>query len=179
MTRRLAAIPLALAVTLLLAATALAGGWATATLDAGTAGPTAGTPTTIGFTVLQHGQTPNSSLAVIVHASGGTGGAISANATAQGAPGHYVATLTFPTEGAWRITWSSELDMAGSSANLSVAPVAAAPVPPASNPTPATTSAPINALAMFAVGLVLILAIVAGAVALRRRRGRASIPSAG
>jgi hypothetical protein len=179
MTRRLAAIPLALTATLLMVATALAGGWATATLDSGTPGPTTGTPTTIGFLVLQHGQTPNSSLAVVVHASSGTGGSTSANATAQGAPGHYVATLTFPTEGAWKITWTSELDMAGSTASLSVAPVAAAPVAPASNRTPVATSAPVNALAMVVVGLVLIVAIVAGAVALRRRRGRASIPSAG
>lgn len=177
MTRRSAAFPLALAATLLLVATALAGGWATATLDPGAPGPQSGNPATIGFRVLQHGQTPNSSLSVVVHAANATGGSISANATAQGAQGHYVATLTFPTDGAWTITWTSELDMADSTAVLNVA--AGAPVAPASNPTPAATPAPVDTLALLVVGVALVLAIAAGAVALRRRRTRAAIPSVG
>ncbi|MGZ8528105.1 MAG: hypothetical protein ACXWWR_04860 [Candidatus Limnocylindrales bacterium] len=178
MTRRLAALPLALAATLLLAATVLAGGWATATLDQGTAGPTAGTPTTLGFEVLQHGQTPNSSLSVVVHAANPTGGSISANATAQGAAGHYVATMTFPTDGAWTITWTSELDMAGSRAPLTVLAAAAAPVT-APTPTPAPARATIDMIALLVVGLVLLVAIVVGGLAMRRRRARTSAPSLG
>lgn len=175
MTRRLAAFPLALVSTLLLVAIASAGGWATAALDPGAHGPQSGSPTTIGFRVLQHGQTPNSSLSVVVHAANATGGSISANATAQGAVGHYVATLTFPTDGAWTITWTSELDMAGSTAVLNVA----AAVAPASTPAPVATPAPVDTLALLVVGLALVLAIAGGAVGLQRRRTRASIPSVG
>ncbi|MEO8228805.1 MAG: hypothetical protein ABI628_03475 [Chloroflexota bacterium] len=176
MTRRIAALPLAVAAALLLVSTALAGGWATATLDSGTNGPRAGTPTTIGFLVLQHGVTPNSSLAVVVHASNASGGSTSANATAQGAKGHYVATLTFPTEGAWTITWTSELDMGESSAQLTV--VAAAPAP-ASTPAPVPAAASVDVVAVLLVGLVLAVAVAGGIVGLRRRRGRASAPSMG
>ncbi len=179
MTHRIAAFPLALAAALaaalLLASTALAGGWATATLDPGTKGPHAGTLTTIGFIVLQHGQTPNSSLAVVVHAANTTGGSVSTRATAQGAPGHYIATLTFPTDGAWTITWTSELAMGDSSAPLTVLAAAAAPV---SAPTPTPASA-IDTVAIVVVGVALALAALAGAVGLRRRRARTSAPSLG
>lgn len=177
MTRRIAAFPLALAATLLLVATALAGGWATATLDPGTPGPHSGSPTAIGFLVLQHGQTPNSSLSVVVHAANATGGSIAADATAHGAAGHYVATLTFPTDGAWTITWTSELDMTGSITVLNV--VAAAPVAPAANPTPAATATPVDTIALLVVGFALLVAIVGGGFAMRRRRARTSVPSLG
>jgi LPXTG-motif cell wall-anchored protein len=176
MTRRIAAFPLAMAAALLLVSTAVAGGWATATLDPGTNGPRAGTPTTIGFVVLQHGVTPNSSLAVVVHAASAGGGSISANAIAQGAKGHYVATLTFPTEGAWTITWTSELDMAESSALLTVVAAAAAPV---SAPAPVPASAGADTAALLLVGVILALAVAGGVVGLRRRRSRASAPSLG
>ena len=84
MIRRLSALPLAFAAVLILAATVAAGGWATATLDPGTTGPQAGTPVTLGFRVLQHGQTPNSTLNVVVHAAGAAGGSVVADATHQG-----------------------------------------------------------------------------------------------
>jgi hypothetical protein len=176
MTRRIAAFPLAVAAALLLVSAALAGGWATATLDPGTNGPRAGTPTTLGFLVLQHGVTPNSSLAVVVHGANPAGGSISASATAQGAKGHYVATLTFPTEGAWTITWTSELDMAESSAPLTVAAAAAAP---ASAPAPVPATAGADTAALLLVGLALALAVAGGIVGLWRRRGRTSAPSLG
>ena len=177
MRRRHTAIPLALVATLLLVSSVVAGGWATATIDPGTAGPQAGSPTTIGFRVLQHGQTPNSTLNVVVHAASTTGGSISANATHQGADGHYVATLTFPTEGMWTITWSSELDMAGSSAPLTVLAAGAAPV---TAPTPvAPAQTPVDAVVLVIVALVLLVAIVGGGVGLRRRRAGTSVPSLG
>ena len=177
MRKRIAALPLALAATFILVTTVVAGGWATATLDAGMPGPRAGTTATIGFRVLQHGMTPNSSLTVIVHAASATGGSITADATAQGDAGHYVATLTFPTDGAWRITWTSELDMSGSSATLNVAPLAAAA--PASTPAVATPAqVPSGRLA--AAGLAAGLIVIAGLfVALRRRRAHTSAPSVG
>ena len=127
MIHRLAAFLSALAVTALLTATAVAGGWATATLDPGTTGPQAGTPTTLGFRVLQHGMTPNSSLSVVVHGSRAGGGSVSAAASPEGEVGHYIASMTFPADGAWTISWSSELDMSGSVATLNVTPAVAAP----------------------------------------------------
>jgi hypothetical protein len=184
MTRRLASFPLALVATVVLAATALAGGWATASLDPGTTRPQAGTPITLGFRVLQHGQTPNSSLSVVVRASSAGGGSVAADATAKGEVGHYVATMTFPTDGAWTISWTSELDMAGSTAILDVtpavaAPAAAAPVAaaPVISPTPTTTLAPADTLALAVVGIVLAVAVLGGLLALRRRRARTSVPS--
>ena len=186
MIRRLSALPLAFAAVLILAATVAAGGWATATLDPGTTGPQAGTPVTLGFRVLQHGQTPNSTLNVVVHAAGAAGGSVVADATHQGESGHYVATLTFPTDGAWTITWTSELDMAGSSAVLKVVPAGAAPVgaaPAAADavvsPTPVAPTGGTEALALIVVGVALAVAVVGGVVVLRRRRAGTSVPSAG
>ena len=186
MTHRLATIPIALLATLLLAATALAGGWATVALDPGTADPQAGTPVTLGFRVLQHGQTPNSSLNVVLRGSSAGGGSVFADATAKGEIGHYVATLTFPSDGAWTISWTSELDMAGSTATLNVTPVGAAPAPaapvaaaPVVSPTLATTAVQTDTLALAVGGIVLALAVVGGLLALRRRRTRTSVPSVG
>ncbi len=185
MIHRLAAFLSALAVTALLTATAVAGGWATATLDPGTTGPQAGTPTTLGFRVLQHGMTPNSSLSVVVHGSRAGGGSVSAAASPEGEVGHYIASMTFPADGAWTISWSSELDMAGSVATLNVTPAVAAPAvaPPAGapvvSPTPATSGVPVDPLALIIVALVLALAVLGGAVALRRRRTGTSVPSVG
>ena len=183
MIRRLASFPMALAGAALLAATvALAGGWATVTLDPGTAGPQAGTSTTLGFLVLQHGQTPNSSLSVVVHGSSAGRGSVSAAATPSGEVGHYVAIVTFPSEGAWTISWTSELDMSGSTATLHVdpagaAPAVAAPGAPVGSPSPAMSALPTDTLALV-VGLVLVAAVLGGLVAWRRR-ARTSVPSVG
>ena len=86
-----------------------------------------------------------------------------------------MATLTFPTEGTWTITWSSELDMAGSSAPLTVLAAGAAPV---TAPTPvAPAQTPVDAVVLVIVALVLLVAIVGGGLGLRRRRAGTSVPA--
>jgi hypothetical protein len=90
---------------LAIASTAVAGGTATATLDGDPPEPSAGEPVVIGFTLLQHGVTPVSWPDAFVTATNqATGERITAAATAEGAEGHYVATMTFPTDGTWE--WS-------------------------------------------------------------------------
>ena len=98
----------ALALSLLLAAPAAAGGWAATTLDERPGGFVAGDTYQIGYTIRQHGQTP-----VNVEELGGTteiritspqsGKTIAFQGVREGATGHYVAKVTFPSEGKW--TW--------------------------------------------------------------------------
>lgn len=82
-------------------APASAGGWAVASLDTVPAA-TAGDSVDVGFTVLQHGQTP-----AVLDADVGIelvldNGAIEFfPAIADGAPGHYVATVAFPESGSY------------------------------------------------------------------------------
>lgn len=93
------------AVALLVAAPALAGGWAVVTLDTLPTHIVTGQPFDIGFVVRQHGQTPLGGLAPTLRLSrAGTGDAFSVVAQEQGGAGHYAATLAFPAGGAW--TWS-------------------------------------------------------------------------
>jgi cytochrome c2 len=88
---------------LLLAAPALAGGWAVITLDELPGEIVAEQPFEIGFTVRQHGVTPLDDLTPIVSARQ-PGSSLTEQAKAQGETGHYVATLTFPQGGEWE--WS-------------------------------------------------------------------------
>jgi hypothetical protein len=97
------AATLALFFALVLATTVLAGGWAVITLDKLPTDVSAGQPVTIGFTVLQHGRTPMPDLVPTVTLRSGTERII-VPAEEDGKAGHYTATLTFPTEGAW--DWS-------------------------------------------------------------------------
>ncbi len=106
--RTIWALAAAIFLVALAAGTASAGGWATITPDAGNAPPTEGVETTIGFTVLQHGQTPAGWVeATLVATDGATGQRIEARATGQGPDGHFVAALTLPRAGYW--TWQVEL----------------------------------------------------------------------
>jgi len=91
MRRRLAlAATTASLLTLILAATAFAGGWANAVMDTAPddpAGPNE--PVTLGFTLMQHGVTPvDWGTAQIVLTNDETGQQIVANATASGPVGH-------------------------------------------------------------------------------------------
>jgi hypothetical protein len=108
MTRRILTGAAAAAVLVLIAATsALAGGWATVTPDEA-APPSEGETVTLGFTVLQHGETPASWVAatVVLEPIGG-GEAIRTPARSDNAKGHFVASVTFPASGYW--TWRVEL----------------------------------------------------------------------
>ncbi|HEX7221960.1 MAG TPA: hypothetical protein VF231_01815 [Candidatus Limnocylindrales bacterium] len=85
-----------------------AGGWATITADPGNGQPTEGEETTIGFTVLQHGQTPAGwESPTLVATESASGERIESRATGQGADGHFVASITIPRAGYW--TWHVEL----------------------------------------------------------------------
>ncbi len=93
--------------------TASGGGWAVASLDAVPAA-TAGDSTDVGFTVLQHGQTP-----AVLDADVGielvlADGAMQFfAAAADSVPGHYVATVTFPqTAGSYE--WNARMGWFGS-----------------------------------------------------------------
>jgi hypothetical protein len=100
------ALAIGAAVGALLVTTALPaaakGGWATSTLDeAPQAEP--GATTEIGFTILQHGQTPVNvdDVAVVIRVDGDEQ---VSPALQEGEVGHYVADVTFPTEG--RYEWA-------------------------------------------------------------------------
>lgn len=98
------ALSLALGLSLLLIIPVFAGGWAIITLDELPTGVVAGEPLTVGFTVLQHGQTPMAGLTPTITATLYKDEHFAVNAKPEGKPGHYTATLTFPKEGDW--SWS-------------------------------------------------------------------------
>ncbi len=115
-TRRFIALPLAVLASLAFTASVLAGGWATVTISDPPAEPTAGGTTTLDLTVLQHGVTPVSWVAITVVATNAeTGATVAGQAKPSGATGRYTVSLTFPTEGSWTISYaSSDLVMEGS-----------------------------------------------------------------
>ena len=100
MRRRLAlAASSASILSLILAATAFAGGWANAVMDPPPDDP-AGTsePITLGFTLMQHGVTPvDWGNAQIVLTNAETGQEVLATATPSGPSGHWTAEVTLCT----------------------------------------------------------------------------------
>ncbi len=94
---------LALALALTIAIPALAGGWAVITLDELPTNVVAGESFTVGFMVLQHGQTPMTDLDPIIIARSGKE-KITVFVNEQGKPGHYAADMTLPSEGEWEWT---------------------------------------------------------------------------
>ncbi len=98
MRRVLFAVPLALA--LLIAPAAHAGGWATVGLSSTPAGTEAGTPWPVKITVLQHGVTPLEGVEpTVIITSGDARKTFAAKPT--GKPGVYRAEVVFPTAGRW------------------------------------------------------------------------------
>src|SRR5690349_17408227 len=98
------AFSLALLVTLAVAIPVFAGGWAVITLDELPTGVVAGETFTVGFVVRQHGRTPMDGLYPTITATLLKDEQFTVSAEPDGEPGHYTATLTFPTEGEWQ--WS-------------------------------------------------------------------------
>lgn len=98
MRRLLLALPIA--ALLVVAPTALAGGWATVGLSSTPAGTQPGTPWGVDLTILQHGRTPLDGLTPVVTISNGDA---TRNFTAKptGKPGVYHAEVVFPTAGSW------------------------------------------------------------------------------
>ena len=88
---------------LLVPATALAGGWATVQLSSTPKGAKAGVPWTVNMTVLQHGVTPLDGIEPQVRISQGT---LIRTFTARPTPttGVYRARVIFPRAGMWK--WS-------------------------------------------------------------------------
>jgi hypothetical protein len=114
MNRRLRPLALAGLLGLLLAANvgglARAGGWATITPDEGSATvkPKEDEPVVLGFTVLQHGETPAPwEHPTVVATNATTGERLDIAATSTGPEGHFEATITFPEAGIW--SWRVEL----------------------------------------------------------------------
>ncbi len=110
---------LLLALLLALPGRTQAGGWAVITLDSLPSTIHAGESFRIGFTVRQHGKTLLSGLSPVISftraesarrspglamvdlAKPGHGDSLQFAAEAGNGPGHYIATITLPTEGTW------------------------------------------------------------------------------
>ena len=100
---RLAGATVLIALLLVSAAPAVAGGWATVRLDEEPGGIVAGEPWRTGFVVKQHDRTPTSDVTAVVSATHmETGERVSAVGEQVGAVGHFEAELTFPTSGEWK-----------------------------------------------------------------------------
>ena len=175
MRHRSIALPLAVLASLVLASVAVAGGWAQVSAKNLPVDPPAGEPTTIELAVSQHGVTAVSWPDLTVIATNeASGDVVRVAAEAKGPVGSYVATIVFPTEGEWVLTFdSTDLEMAGW-ATLEIAPAVAAAPGGAGAPNQATAPGALSAEVM-AVALVLfVLAVGAGIVALRKRNRVAS-----
>jgi len=150
-------IALAVLLSVVLAIPAFAGGWAVITLDELPTGVVAGEPLTIGFTVLQHGKTPMDGLDPTITATLSKSETFVVYAKPEGKPGHYAATLTFPTEGNWN--WSIQaFSMDQAMPELSVAaPMVASVTKPVAEtkPIPAVLIVRISALVIGLAGLAL------------------------
>ncbi|MBP6015318.1 MAG: hypothetical protein KA586_01215 [Candidatus Promineofilum sp.] len=185
-------ILLTIVLLLLLVPAVLAGGWAVVTLDDAPGEIHAGQPWTVGFTVLQHGQTPVHTVydgiavePVLIAIQKGTGERVQATGTPTEEVGHFTLEVTFPSEGEW--SWTIEpAPLAGDTKfePLNVLPaVAAAPLkelPPAQpgasqaaaadSPSPAgATGFPFPVALRWAALLVALAAVGLFVVQLRRR----------
>lgn len=89
------------------AGTVLAGGWADVKPDAGTLDqpPVEGLPTEIGFTILQHGETPAGWVTPTVRLTDlASGETIEVGAPPGDDQGHFAVSITLPTAGLWSWT---------------------------------------------------------------------------
>lgn len=104
MIRRTMAVLLMLAASLSFISSASAGGWAFVKIDAPLTNATVGETKSIGFMVLLHGATPvNAGTPVLTAIQAETGTTITANGVAEGAEGHYIASLVFSEPGRWKL----------------------------------------------------------------------------
>lgn len=160
------ALVTALLLSLVFAVPALAGGWAVITLDELPTNVVSGEPLTIGFTVLQHGKTPMTDLSPIIVANLHKDTEFKVIAEAEGEPGHYTATLTFPKEGEW--SWSIQaftMDQKMPMLMVAAPAVAAPPVVEETAAMPSASPMILVSAAVLALGL-------AGAVVGYRRKSR-------
>ena len=147
------------------AATAVsAGGVAVVSLEEVPPPPNVGEEVTIGFTLMQHGVTPLLDEDVTLSGENtATGETVTATARPEGAPGHYVVSVTFPSDGTWHwrltaVEWPTTAAGEMTPLTVQAAPAAA---PAAAAPTPAATT-PAGIDPVFVLG-GLLLAFLAGA----------------
>lgn len=141
-TRRVLTLLLVLIALFALVAPAMAGGWATYTLEELPQTILAGEPLTIRYTIRQHGVKPltvDASYVVAKHLE--TGKTLSTRAESGTKPGEYIATLTFPVAGSWE--WSVDGFGKQTWPDLTVLPSTAvsSPVEPASTSMPSSNPA--------------------------------------
>ena len=105
---------------------ALAGGWAVTTLDP-VPDMLAGQTYQIGFTMRQHGVIPIRGGTPVIIASRGTQ-TVRFAGRYDGTPGHYVAEVTFPSDGEW--TWSVDQQPFPQVQTLGSTTIAAPPAAP-------------------------------------------------
>lgn len=104
MIRRTCAVLLTLVLSLSAISSAVAGGWAVVTIDAPLANVDVGQNISVGFMVLQHGETPlDGGAPVLTAIQAETGTTITATGVAEGKSGHYVATIAFSEPGRWKL----------------------------------------------------------------------------
>jgi hypothetical protein len=166
MLHRFVAVPIAVLACLVVASVALAGGWAQVSATGGPIDPVAGEETPIELEVLQHGTAAVSWPRLNVVATDAvTGAVVRAEAEPRGPEGAYVATMVFPTEGQWTLTFeSNDLIMEGSVA-LSVAPAVAAAATGAS----AVVAPTIDVMALIVVALAALVAVTTAGMVLKGR----------
>lgn len=91
-----------LAAALIAVPAAGAGGFATVGLSS--LPPEDGSAWTVELTILQHGRTPLDGLTPAITIQKDDGSSQTFTATPAGKPGHYRATVAFPSDGTWRYT---------------------------------------------------------------------------
>jgi hypothetical protein len=169
--RAIAAVLSAIALTLMMATSALAGGWAEAVMDTPPDDPGGpGQPITIGFTLLQHGVTPvDWGTTQVVLTNDATGKSVTFNARPQGAVGHWVAEISVPAEGTWayEVRHDLEIEMTGFD------PITVGPAAAQAGGAAASTGIGVQPALLLAAGLLSILAlagVTVGIVAFRHGR---------
>ncbi|HEX2171691.1 MAG TPA: hypothetical protein VHL09_04545 [Dehalococcoidia bacterium] len=163
---------------LILPASTLAGGWSVVAAYPLPAAIGAGDETTLGFMVLQHGRTPLPGQRPEVTAVHESGERVTAVARAEGAPGHYVATLSFSQPGAW--AWSvTVFEGPHQMAPLTVQPAGAGATPTASGSTALVSLDKVLRNGLPPALTALIFSITFAAFAFVRRLGspRGSVPA--
>jgi hypothetical protein len=157
---------------LALATAVAAGGMAIITVTDVPPEPTPGEDTTIGFLVMQHGETAVSWPKItLVATESSSWTVVLAPSRAEGGPGEYVSSIVFPTAGDWRLTFDSrDLQMEGSAIVHVPEPVVAAPVVSSASET-ATAATPATDVLPIVVALASVaVAMGVAGLALRGRR---------
>ena len=169
--RALAASALTVALLAVQSGGVSAGGWAVGSLDEAPSGA-AGVTEDVGFTILQHGQTPiDMTEDVGIDIVGPNGYHEFFPAAGDGTVGHYVATVTFPDAGSY--TWSIRMGMFEpqqlGGLELTAPAAAIAPPPPAESTVWSTLR-----WVLLAATLVLLLIAVVDLVIRRGKRPHAA-----